>query len=187
MTSYKYEKSNRIKAALFFHCTSTDCQEAFLGYYSSNDRKNYGLSSTTMGKKLSQDFDETVKNISADLIKIYGQHYSAEQDGLLGICGMGYRKALEFLIKDYLISKSPSNKDEIEQKLLGKCINDYIDDTRIKEMAKKAAWLGNDETHYVRKWEGKNLEDLKRLIQITVPGFTSVFSRFSFSYCRPGQ
>jgi hypothetical protein len=29
-------------------------------------------------------------------------------------------------------------------------------------------WLGNDETHYVRKWENKDINDLKRLIAMTV-------------------
>ncbi len=38
----------------------------------------------------------------------------------------------------------------------------------LREIAKRAAWLGNDETHYVRKWEGKDLEDLKRLISLTI-------------------
>lgn len=38
----------------------------------------------------------------------------------------------------------------------------------IKEMAKRAVWLGNDETHYVRKWEDKDIQDLKNLIDLTV-------------------
>lgn len=35
-------------------------------------------------------------------------------------------------------------------------------------MAERATWLGNDETHYVRKWENKDLKDLKNLIDLTV-------------------
>jgi hypothetical protein len=35
-------------------------------------------------------------------------------------------------------------------------------------VAKRAVWLGNDETHYERLWEGKTIEDLKRLIDLTV-------------------
>jgi hypothetical protein len=37
-------------------------------------------------------------------------------------------------------------------------------------MAKRAAWLGNDETHYVRKWEDHDLPDLKKVIELTVLG-----------------
>ena len=47
-------------------------------------------------------------------------------------------------------------------------IKEIIDNPRIKEIARRATWLGNDETHYFRKWDDKDLEDLKKLIQITV-------------------
>jgi hypothetical protein len=88
--------------------------------------------------------------------------------GLTEICGIGYRKALEFLIKDYLISNLPDEEEHIKKKLLGKCINDYVENPNIKEMAKRAVWLGNDETHYIRRWENKDINDLKILIDITV-------------------
>jgi hypothetical protein len=43
-----------------------------------------------------------------------------------------------------------------------------IENSRIKDIAKRATWLGNDETHYFKKWEDKDLDDLKKLIEITV-------------------
>ena len=52
--------------------------------------------------------------------------------------------------------------------LLGKCISDFVEDNRIKETAKRAVWLGNDHTHYIKKWEGKDLNDLKLLIKLSV-------------------
>jgi hypothetical protein len=51
---------------------------------------------------------------------------------------------------------------------LGKCIDTYINDLNLKECARRAAWLGNDETHYIRKWEDKDVNDLKTLIRLTV-------------------
>ena len=56
----------------------------------------------------------------------------------------------------------------IENSQLGHCIEKYIKDERIKAAAKRAAWLGNDETHYVRKWEEQDLSDLKKLISLTL-------------------
>ena len=47
-------------------------------------------------------------------------------------------------------------------------INKYVDDVRIKEVAKRAVWLGNDETHYVRQWDDKDIHSLKTLIDLTV-------------------
>ena len=59
-------------------------------------------------------------------------------------------------------------QETVEKLLLGKCINDYLKNDRIKDIAKRATWIGNDETHYVRKWIGKNITDLKLLIDLTV-------------------
>ena len=32
----------------------------------------------------------------------------------------------------------------------------------------KCAWLGNDETHYIKKNEGYDVDDLKRLLNATI-------------------
>ncbi len=44
----------------------------------------------------------------------------------------------------------------------------YVDNENIKQRAKRAVWLGNDETHYVRTWIDKDIKDLKLLIKLTV-------------------
>ena len=88
---------------------------------------------------------------------------------LMEICGVGYRKALEFLIKDYIIQgKSEDIVDKIKKIRLAKCIDDYVEDEKLKAVAKRAVWLGNDETHYVRKWENKDVQDLKGVIRLTI-------------------
>ena len=50
---------------------------------------------------------------------------------------------------------------------LGTVIREFVDDQKIKLCAERAAWLGNDETHYERRWEGKDIEDVKTLIKLT--------------------
>ena len=52
--------------------------------------------------------------------------------------------------------------------MLATCIENYVTDPRIKEIAKRATWLGNDETHYQRRWIDKDLSDLKTLIRLTL-------------------
>lgn len=84
------------------------------------------------------------------------------------ICGPGYRKSLEFLVKDYVIKSHQDKVEEIKRLPLGRCISDYVADEKVKQVAARAVWLGNDETHYLRKWEGKDLTDLKILINLTV-------------------
>ncbi len=75
---------------------------------------------------------------------------------------------MEFLIKDYLIKDKPEERNNIESSMLGKCIDNHIDNNKIKQVAKRAVLIGNDETHYVRKWDNKDIEDLKKLIELTI-------------------
>ena len=48
------------------------------------------------------------------------------------------------------------------------CISNYVSNVSLKEVAKRAAWLGNDETHYERKWGEKDCSDLKKTIAMTI-------------------
>jgi hypothetical protein len=111
---------------------------------------------------------EVIKVISPDFVTIFAEAEKAEKSGLKLVCGPGYRKAIEFLIKDYVIQSHPDKADEIKKLNLAKCIAEYVQDGKVKQVAARAVWLGNDETHYLRKWEDKDLTDLKRLIQLTL-------------------
>lgn len=122
-------------------------------------------------KKEIVTFKDTIERISPSFGLIYNQAKSAEDMGLDEICGIGYRKSLEFLIKDYAKSKYPENNEEhekIEKKPLKQCIDTYIDHQQIKSCATGAVYLGNDETHYIRKWENKDITHLKQLIELTI-------------------
>ncbi len=111
---------------------------------------------------------EEVSKISATFIEVYKQSLAAKANQLDQLAGMGLRKALEFLIKDFCIHQHPGEVATIEKMQLGPCIDKYVDDANIKKCAKRAVWLGNDETHYVRKWVDKDITDLETLIRLTV-------------------
>jgi hypothetical protein len=151
-------------------CPNDDCSKAFIAYYKiyAHTKTTTFTGRTSIGTIAWKSFSESIKNISPQFVEIYNQAYASEQQGLLEICGVGYRKALEFLIKDYTISRNEDSKDKIERALLAEVIKKYVDDSKIKSVATRAVWLGNDETHYLRKWEGKDLQDLIRLIELTV-------------------
>ena len=44
-------------------------------------------------------------------------------------------------------------------------INTYIQDEKLKILAHRTLWLGNDHAHYVKTWKNKSLNDLKGLIE----------------------
>lgn len=154
---------------VFMWCPDARCKRAFIAYYDAYSGTEYHFhGAVSQGELKAVKFSETVEAISPAFSLLYGQAFVAEQQGLTEICGVGYRKALEFLVKDYTIRKYSDKQSEIEKKFLGNVINDYVTDTRIKAVATRATWLGNDEAHYTRKWEGKDLSDLKKLIDLTV-------------------
>lgn len=144
-------------------CTNPDCQMTFNVLYNVQERQFSMIKQST---QTVCEFSDTIKEISSLFCDIYNQAYAAEQIGLEQITGVGYRKALEFLIKDYLISLDPTRKDEIKNKLLGQCISSDVTEEKVKQVAKRATWLGNDETHYTRKWEDKDISHLKKLIDL---------------------
>ncbi len=108
--------------------------------------------------------DDAIANISPRFKEIYRQAVFTESQDCNEICGMGYRKALEFLIKDYLIHKSPQEREAISTESLSQSIK-RIEDNRIKVLANRSAWLGNDECHYMRKHEDYGIDDLKVFIE----------------------
>jgi len=56
----------------------------------------------------------------------------------------------------------------IENTQLAPCIANYVTNAKLKLTASRATWLGNDETHYVKKWAEKDVGDLKKLIDLTL-------------------
>ena len=156
-----------------FRCTNQNCQQTFISTYADTGKTENAVPifdfvrSAPISPK-EAEFSETIKEISTSFIDIYNQALSAESHNLNQLVGIGLRKALEFLIKDFAVHQKPANEEVIRASMLGKCINEYIDDSNVKECAKRAAWLGNDETHYTRKWEDKDVKDLKLLVRLTV-------------------
>ena len=160
-------------AQAIFRCTHHKCQEVFIATYKSLNKAPAGaleheLVAVGPTKAAMNSLLEAIASLSPSFVAIYAQVNEAESHQLDQLVGIGLRKALEFLIKDYAVSEHPGSEAEIRNTQLGPCISQYISDTNIKECAKRAAWLGNDETHYTRKWESKDVSDLKLLVKLTV-------------------
>jgi hypothetical protein len=159
------------KLERIYRCPRQQCLRLFVARYSGS-RNSVGLVTFRLRESVPNNIvkslhSEIVNRVSPDFVVIFDQAEAAEKQGLTLVCGPGYRKALEFLIKDYLIGVYADKADEIKRLLLGKCVKDYVSDEKVKQVSERAVWLGNDETHYLRKWEGKDLADLKILIQLT--------------------
>ena len=158
---------------LILRCPSQYCGHVFIAYYDRMEYDDYGNkiyshSHCLPSNPKRSEFSENIFSFSPAFIEIYNDAIAAEGYGLDNIVGIGLRKALEFLIKDYLLYTKPEHQEQILKKMLGPCIKEYIANPNIKNMAERAVWLGNDHTHYVKKWEDKDIKDLKILIDLTL-------------------
>lgn len=149
-----------------FRCSRSACKKYFaVEYIFTSTSELCSIAKYSYRPPIKVKLPENIEKVSPVFVEIYSQATVAESEALDQIAGVGYRKAAEFLIKDYVISKNPSDEEHIKSIMLGKVIADYLNDfPKIQALAKSVAWIGNDETHYVRRHDGKDIEDLKRFI-----------------------
>lgn len=160
--------------SIFNYCTM--CNNSFLSKYSYSKPypwptyvSSYFIESVP---KQFEDryFEDKINKLSPKFSIVYNQAKKAEDFSLNEIAGMGYRKSLEILIKDYAIFLNPEKIDKIidPKFTLTKCIENYILDPQLSDLSRLTSWLGNDETHYTRVHEDKDINDLKEYLDATI-------------------
>lgn len=169
-----------------FRCPAKTCRRLFIAQYDVQRRGLEGLNEglfsipffafrNTLPTAIAQAaFPVEVEKISPSFVETYAQAEQAEGHSLLQICGLGYRKAIEFLIKDFCGHEHPTQVQRIKEMPLMQCINEFVADVNIKTTAERAVWIGNDEAHYVRKWMNQDIGDMKTLVRLTSNWIDSV-------------
>lgn len=149
-----------------FRCSRSACKKYFaVEYIFESISKPCSIAEYNYRPPIKVKLPENIEKVSPVFVEIYSQATVAESEALNQIAGVGYRKAAEFLIKDYAISKNKDDEEKIKAIMLGKVIAEYLNDfPKIQALAKSVAWIGNDETHYVRRHDGKDIDDLKKFI-----------------------
>jgi hypothetical protein len=164
---------------VIFQCPRHDCQHLFIVRYWRDDTmretgfrtwdpQQFRLLEAVPATPVQPSFPLEIAKGFPSFVEVYGQALAAEAYKLDQVAGPGYRRALEFLIKDYCISQHPSDGEAIRLLLLSACIQKYVESPQVRIAAERAVWLGNDETHYERRWDSMTIENLKELIQLTV-------------------
>ncbi|PPT17173.1 DUF4145 domain-containing protein [Xanthomonas arboricola] len=186
-------------------CPNQDCGRLFIATYqlqsidakndlqsllqfAGSDRAIFKLHSSYPTHTPKTNFSTEIAELSPTFLEIYWQAEAAEALALTQICGLGYRKAVEYLVKDYCVSRVAGEEGRSVLALsVAQCISRFVDDARIKSVATRAAWLGNDEAHYVRKWIDKDVSDLKVLIRLLGIWIESTILTFRFQDEMPGR
>ncbi len=175
---------------IVFQCPLTDCQSVFISHYWHGER---AVESGVFHLQFSEPqaprehiFSAEISNLSPNFVAIYNEAMATETHKLELITGMGLRKALEFLIKDFAISLKPMESESIKSSGLVTVIKDYCQGD-LKIVAERAAWLGNDHTHYHRSWEDMDLKHLKELIDVAVNHIQSAILLSQYKQMMPAR
>ncbi len=153
-----------------FACPSESCGRLFLALYHEHPVCTDQCQLVALDPRTPPrvKLPETITTASPGFQRVFEQALAAETFSLDQVAGGGFRKALELLVKDYCISRRPQSALAIKAALLGPCIENFVDSQKVKDTAKRAAWLGNDELHYERVWTDKDLSHLKDLLRLTM-------------------
>ncbi len=173
LKNFFYRKKEGISIAAFFtcpNCLSTYCVNYLIPQNSVRYIDNPSIFKSAHLKSIipneqqakSFPFDDVVL-ISNRANEVFKQSQKAELSGLDEISGMGYRKCLEILIKDYLIHLNKEDEETIKRRTLNASI-DKLNDENLEVLATRCSWLGNDEAHYIRKHSELDIENLKELL-----------------------
>ena len=171
---YEDEWEHKKVLQLTFRCPRHKCGALFLAEYDYSGFTGHSRDPSWDLHRVYPDLpsepkiQECVTEISPSFAGLYYQALRADFHGLKDVYGMALRKAFEFLIKDYCISKSPEDAEKIKKEFLGNVIKNRVSDPNIKICAERATWLGNDETHYERRWSGHDVKDLHTLVRLTL-------------------
>jgi hypothetical protein len=157
-------------------CSNQACQKIFLALYKRINNQfvfTRFLNGLPKGPDWPKPIDELKEGNPKEgtqagqtkFIKTYLQSLEAENNGLDEIAGIGYRKAIEYLVKDWAIKNKPEEKDKIEKLWLGQVITNYYEGD-LKDILERATWLGNDQAHYNKFFEEYDISILKELIEL---------------------
>ncbi len=176
---------------LAVQCPRLACGRLFVATYEHTTVESpigdgyYRLQRTAPTAFQAAPFPECIQSTSPTFVQIYNQALAAEAHSLDQLTGIGLRKALEFLVKDFAVAKHADQAEATRKATLSQCINKFGEDPNVKKCAARAAWLGNDETHYIRKWTDRDVGDLKLLLKLTVNWIENVLLTENYEKAMP--
>ena len=111
--------------------------------------------------------DELIEKISPRFIEVYNQALRAKDNKDLNLAAIGYRSALEILIKDYAINELNEPPEKVIKLKLFEAISNYLPENMLST-ADVVRILGNDHTHYERKYPELDFNLLQKYMDIFI-------------------
>lgn len=149
-------------------CKCTSCQKTFFFACEYSKNKNDYVPISYPAISFIPYSNEILEKVSPRFIDMYNQSLLAEFNKNFELAAVGYRSALEFLVKDYAITELGENIDEVSSKTLCNAIGTYLHQEELIKTADVVRILGNDFTHYQRKYPQHDFELLKKYMVIFI-------------------
>lgn len=149
--------------------TCTACHKSFVfgAFHETNDSgiaKNVFIYPSVAYEKFQS---ENISQFSSRFIDVYNQSLLAEFNGSIDIAAIGFRTSLEILIKDFAINVLGDDASEVSKlKLIG-AISKYLSGD-LAASADVIRILGNDYTHYQKKYPDMDFVILKKYMEIFI-------------------
>lgn len=110
--------------------------------------------------------NENLAAISERFIDMYNQALLAEYNQNFELAAIGFRSSLEILVKDYAIQELGEPAETVSKQSLCNAIATYLQQADLVNTADVVRILGNDYTHYQRKYPEHDFALLKKYMEI---------------------
>lgn len=147
--------------------TCTCCKELYTAIYDIDTGKKSAVFGAFFPSAVASYRNDRLAKLSPKFIDMYNQALRAEQIGDVELAAIGFRQALECLVKDYAIIELQESKEVVSEKSLHKAIGDYLDSSLVST-ADVVRILGNDYAHYERRYEQHDFAILKSYMEIFI-------------------
>lgn len=137
----------------------TCCNKLFAGLYMIENGIPGTLGSYPTAMEVN-DVDPILAQCSPHFAELYKQANACYTRGFYDLAGMGFRAALECLVKDFAIKCKGISPDEAAKAGLSEAIKNYLGKDALINAADVVRYLGNDYTHYQRKYEDYDIDTL---------------------------
>lgn len=147
-----------------WRCTA--CRRVFASYHLLRDQQ-CTYHGTFPQQTLSFE-DEVLENVSPRFIEMYNQCLRSDINGDYNLAAVGMRSALEILVKDYAIFFLEKQHDDVVNLNLFSAISEFLENSELIKAADVIRILGNDHTHYERKYPQHEYKLLKMYMDIFI-------------------
>ena len=124
-------------------------------------------------------YSQNLKEHSPEFIKIISQLNIAEKHNLNYLLKLGYRKAIEQLVWDYLIEFENKTENSLQKKTFPERIK-LLNFPQAQWLSDLIAWIGNDGAHPYQRHENLTIEDMKRLSDIVIKNIESLITQHKY-------